>query len=439
MISADDQVLIARDATLTGLSLLLDDERMHERLAQALPDLGIRQVRAQYLRYKPGTSCLVSYCVELDDGPLGSSTLAIHAQTWGDRDESRFEKAEGRPLVRGALGIGTLAWRDVPALVWSFPNDIEVRALRRLGSDRERHALLRHVACPYPALLAGTIEQLAYKPGRRFAGAVLGAGGERAVLKLYSRSAYAARAWAEGMLASSAGMRTPSLLGRSDRHRAVLLEWLPGAMLGDLLRAPALPTSALTLAGAALAELHAQPAGGFETRRVDAGARGLAALADTLGFLLPERASAVTGQALRLSEQLSAPGDLVPVHGDLHAKQLVLDGDRIGLLDLDRAALAPRAEDLGNLFAHIERDEVLGRLPPGRSDEVAQALLAGYRAAGGMQPTTAAIAAERAAGLLRLAMQPFRDREPHWRRGVGTLLDRVAAAGHEARAGGRPF
>lgn len=428
MISADDQALVARDPSLVGLPLLLDEERMRERLAREMPGLAIGAVRAHYLRYKPATSCLVAYRVELE-----GTEVAVHALAWQGQDESRFRKAESRRPAPGPLGAGLWCWRDVPAMVWAFPNDLDLRSLRRLASDIGRGKLLAELARERPTLQTGAIHPLAYKPGRRFAGQLLGVGGEQAVLKLYSRSAYASRAATEDRITSGSVLRLPQLLGRSERHRAVLLEWLPGVMMGDLLRGSTVPTGALERTGMALAELHAQAATGLPERLAEADGDGLLALADTIALLVPERAEVTAELARRLQRRLAERTDCVPVHGDLHAKQIVVDDAWIGLLDLDRAARGARAEDLGNLLGHIERDEALGRIPVGRSDEIAAALLAGYRRGGGVQPSIEELALERAAALLRLAMQPFRDRERDWRARVGCMLDRVEAAARAAK------
>jgi aminoglycoside phosphotransferase (APT) family kinase protein len=62
------------------------------------------------------------------------------------------------------------------------------------------------------------------------------------------------------------------------------------------------------------------------------------------------------------------------VHRDLYEEQVLL-GDRVGLIDLDDAALGPPELDVGNLLAHLD---LLG-LRSGRTlDRAAEALLDGY-------------------------------------------------------------
>ena len=49
----------------------------------------------------------------------------------------------------------------------------------------------------------------------------------------------------------------------------------------------------------------------------------------------------------------AGPAD-APVHGDLHDGQVLVDGDRIGMLDFDALSRGEPARDLGNLLAHLE-------------------------------------------------------------------------------------
>ena len=405
---------------------------MRERLERALPGAGIGTMRARYLRYKPATSCLVAYRVE-----AGGAEHDLHALTWCGGEGPRFDKAESRRLVPGPLGPGLLRWDDVPAALWSFPNDLEVRALNRLGEPAARRRLLWRLARHRPELQDAAFEPLAYKPARRFVGKLTAANGAQAVVKLYSRSSWAARTSIEQAPDSVERLRLPETLGRSERHRAALLDWLPGELLTDLLRRTELPCVELEAAGAALAELHGGDGSDLPLRDPAFGDEGLLALAETLGRLAPERAGATAEVARGLAAAFgrsAREAELVPVHGDLHAKQIVVDGGRVGLLDLDRAARSSRAEDLGNLLAHLERDGVLGRLAAERASAAGSAFLDGYRRAGGAMPEPAELDRQRAAAMLRLAMHPFRNREPEWRERVGLLLDRVEAAARAGRA-----
>ena len=76
-----------------------------------------------------------------------------------------------------------------------------------------------------------------------------------------------------------------------------------------------------------------------------------------------------------------ASGVHVITHRDLHDGQLLWDGTDLSLLDLDTAAMAEAALDLGNLWAHADLMAVRGRIGPeaharvrGLLDDLARAL-----------------------------------------------------------------
>ena len=86
----------------------------------------------------------------------------------------------------------------------------------------------------------------------------------------------------------------------------------------------------------------------------------------------------VVDTCLSLTE---ASGVHVITHRDLHDGQLLWDGTDLSLLDLDTAAMAEAALDLGNLWAHADLMAVRGRIGPeaharvrGLLDDLARAL-----------------------------------------------------------------
>lgn len=82
----------------------------------------------------------------------------------------------------------------------------------------------------------------------------------------------------------------------------------------------------------------------------------------------PVRTTSRTGAGSR-----GRPVTEVPSHRDLHDKQVLWDGRTPGLLDLDTAARAEAALDVGNLLAHLELRALAGTL-----DAEAARAAAGY-------------------------------------------------------------
>lgn len=84
-----------------------------------------------------------------------------------------------------------------------------------------------------------------------------------------------------------------------------------------------------------------------------------------------------TGRRLadRLDVLARSVPDAVPacaLHGDLHPGQFVVDGERVALLDWDRAASGDPAEDVANLLVHLDAS--------GAPDDRADAFRRGYEA-----------------------------------------------------------
>jgi thiamine kinase-like enzyme len=132
----------------------------------------------------------------------------------------------------------------------------------------------------------------------------------------------------------------------------VVQEHFVGDGLGRHLAGPS-PDRALRLASAALAALHQLPAkldshvdrdSCFE----EAEAAAARLPADRAGI-----ATAALERARRLlSGSLQQP---VPSHGDLGWSQLLDQGKTVAMVDFDKAGMAERGLDLGNLFAQTVR------------------------------------------------------------------------------------
>ncbi|MFI8632763.1 hypothetical protein ACIGEP_09235 [Microbacterium sp. NPDC077663] len=129
------------------------------------------------------------------------------------------------------------------------------------------------------------------------------------------------------------------------------------------------------------------------------------------------RALPVAGDAIRRRVDAVQEGLLghpssrhVLAHRDLHDKQLLWDGERLGLLDVDTVSAAEPELDLANLREHVDLRVAQGMWAPARAD-VARTWIDRTAAAIGADPErTAAYAA---ATRLRLAcLYLFR---PRWR------------------------
>lgn len=183
-------------------------------------------------------------------------------------------------------------------------------------------------------------------------------------------------------VAATSGPRVAEVLASDPARGTVRLAALPGRPLHDL--GDSSGPATLAAVGAAVRRLHRTPV------FADADLHGPAAELGTVRRWHDLAASydvwplpaADTARLLARAEALlsGVSGPEVLLHRDLHDKQILVDGDSVGLLDLDLAAAGHAALDLANLLVHLELRARQGLLPAGRLGALADALLEGYDA-----------------------------------------------------------
>jgi len=421
---AADVHLAERDPALPGLRTLLDPAAFASELSAVLPER-VERVYPAYVRYKPAVNCLVSYRVE-----TATRTYQICAKAHRRGDHEKLAKATAR---RSSVIGGHI-------VVSIFPVDAKLKSLRRLADGQARHRLLSRLLPGYPDSWSGDVRELRYKPERRYVAKLEVDDVPAAALKMFTPAGYEAACRGSGAFASGDSLRIPRCLGRSDRHRVLAYEWLPGFLLSERLTSGLCSTDGLRRVGVALAELHGQTAD--ELPRLDL-ERELARLTDVaaaVGFIHPRLTNRVAGLAERIGRDLGEQDPVYsPVHGDFYAKQVLLQNDRVAVLDFDESAIGDPATDIGNFVAHLERDVLRGRMDQAAAVQAKEALLDGYASVAD-RPSTARVRLYTARCLFALAPHPFRFREADWPEATEALIRRSEAildAGPRPRLGRR--
>lgn len=179
------------------------------------------------------------------------------------------------------------------------------------------------------------------------------------------------------------GVRTPQVLDADPAGGTVTTVALPGRTLHELLGdgGDDLPRR-LREVGSTVRLLHSAPVpadapGHGPDAEVAVLDRWLG-VARTMGVqsLGDDVLASAYARVLRLlTEPVGTPALL---HRDLHDKQLLLDVDEVGVLDLDLLAAGDPALDLANLVVHLELRARQGLITTTRACELAEALVAGY-------------------------------------------------------------
>jgi aminoglycoside phosphotransferase len=410
-VSRADAELVARDRALPGLAVLLDPARFASTLAASLRDAGaddaVGGADLGYLRYKPETSCLAAYRVD-----VGGRTVHVHAKAHAAHDGAKYAKARER-LGRhdGGLGVSGVAWDDVLVAVRGFPNDLVLRRLPKVATTSERRQrFLTRVAPDIPSLWAAELDVLKYKAERRFVARLDVAGRPQALLKLYGAGDFLRARAGLRSVADVDGVGATRLLGGSRSAGALLTSWHAGVPLHDLDGEADVLAAAGRAAGASLRRLHRRPADALAGAGRGRHARAVLAAGEAVAFLVPPLAQRVRRLAADVVAEIDLrASDHVALHGDFSSDQVIVaPAGTVTVIDFDEAALGPSGVDLGTFVAQLERDRTLGRSPRGRAEALGSAVMEGYGS------TPDGIGAFVAAGILRLAPHVFRERDDAW-------------------------
>lgn len=230
----------------------------------------------------------------------------------------------------------------------------------------------RYVGAP------AVFEELKHKPGRRLTLRAQGPDGSVIVKLFHSGRASAVADRISCLREGPAEPEVPEVLAVDPAERLLVLSDVPGAPLREAVLAGA--EHECRRAGAALAAWHEAWVGwrppALREHTIE---REMAALIDRAAIASREIGVGV-GAALRKLNDEWLP--VTAVHRDLYEEQILL-GERVGLIDLDDAALGPPELDVGNLLAHLD----LMRLRLGVDVETGrEALLGGYGERSALDP-----------------------------------------------------
>lgn len=417
MLTPSDAALVAREPTLPGLATLLDPVAFTAFVQAAQPSTTFQAVTLAYVRYKPATSCLVAYAVT---SPMASRPTYLYGIAFRHDEAAKLAKARTKRYPAGPWGWGVLVDEAQALLLYSFPNDRRLKALRCIQHPGERSQLLARLSNEHPTLCR-ELTPLRYKPERRLVARLEGA--SQALLRLYAAEEFAVAAANHQAIQPTADFDTPRLVGVDPGHQALLLTWLPGDSLEQGLADGAQwPDAgayqpALRAVGRALAAFHDQRRTLPLAYTAAAEREALVAAAQQIEALAPALGAQANALAHRLAGQLAAqPYAPVVIHGDFSADQVLLRAPSatgaapVALVDFDRAGHGENAADLGAFAADLYQRAQRGGIAAAQIQPIMAALCAGYGCAAQNPVLPRRFHLHTAARLLRLAPEAFRQR-----------------------------
>jgi aminoglycoside phosphotransferase (APT) family kinase protein len=390
---------LPQDPALPQLAQALDPHAMARAFGAALSGWQVRGCEVERIKYRPGRNCTVLYRLNLCDARRGDTIEQRIAARFFSGGESarRHVKAAERATVASAAGPALMHLGALDMLAHCWPNDAKLDALGAPHSDATLRELVAALTEGRGRLIDQRSTVVQYVPELRACVRVelrlqADAGAPITTQTVYAKidiehDGAAVHALLQALYASLA-----QHAGRLRTPRPVLWQaatgwhWqlaVPGRALLDV--DPLVGAAASARVGARLAALHATPLPALPMLT----AQALRAQPRQVAQMLAQVEPAWQPLLARLVDRLEDSGaalerePAVTLHGDLHPRNILVDGETLAFIDLDGAHLGPAVIELGAWVADAMCRAQLGGIALPDAAPAWRAFLAAYARASG--------------------------------------------------------
>ncbi len=414
--------VLPTDPALPHLNDIFDGKRMRNLIATYLlagTGVTVAACTPTYVRYKPGTSCLVSYDLTLRNA--AGDEWPEHAQVKlfdDDRPRRRAGSKKLHRLADEARADGDHPYEivafipELNGLLQLYPVDYDLKPLVKLSAAASAEKYLHKAGLSKAVRVTSEPERIRYKPGRK---AMLrfdvdGMPTQRIYAKLLEDDRVGAIARHTASLIE-AGIPTPPVVATNPEIGLIAHPEVPGERLA-LLRGTNTFTSQMPVVANILHRFGAVPVDAARHTLADEAGR-IVETVNLLTRVAPDLTPRLRALGEEITSRLSKMQDtFVTAHGDFYDDQLLVDGDNLTLIDLDEMRLAHPLLDPGNMLAHLRAGTDTG---PAHN-----AFLAAVHQTTGADHDD--IMLFEAIGLTKLLPGPFRRLEPGWLARIDILL-----------------
>jgi Phosphotransferase enzyme family len=399
---------IPMDVLLPQLSMILDKEAMRKTLWDGMFESAsdrdrflIRHCDIIQVRYKPASSCMVSYRLNIENvatGERGEQILCGRAFPKG-RSQPQWEKASTRALVQPRFGKPLIHLPEIEMVLWGFPNDRKMHTLPAAidaalsTSNIPPSWLLSHLGTGWQ--VADTKSRVMHYVGEHTCTVqtsfdlIQPSQGTRQTLTLFGKTYYneegaqtdlVMRQLWNSEARRSGGLGVAQPLWYDARLRTL---WQVGIQ-GTTLENHSIETPAgiplLKKAAHTIATFHTTPLSHIPPNTMLQQLGKLDAVASILMQCRPSCRPLLVPLRDRLIAQarIISLGPTATLHGDLHMKNLFLTHDRIALIDLDNVCQGHPGQDIGSFVAGLLTGTLAKQVAPSRITHPVQVFLDHY-------------------------------------------------------------
>lgn len=401
------------DRLIPSIEFLFDEQAISARLKELFNWKNVTELRREYLRYKPSSSCLCLYQVK-----HGNKHHLLYLKAYSEKvkvEKAQLKSQSSTPLAANYSHVFTAE----NLVLNRYPFDTHLPALEQLVDVSQRQKLLERTFFDTTETQNTLLTPLQYKPERRFVAKLTLHNGAHVVVKLYTPDRYQSL--------SLSYLKRPSspfgkLLGKSDKHCMLIYEWVEGTKLHQQDPLTAEQLKQYYLCGQQLAQFHLRQAP-KKVPRVDT--RHFAGLirshAQSINTILPQQSDLTLWLADQLARQLrAAKKENCFIHGDFYAEQVLITAEQIEFLDFDNLSRWFSAFDVGNFLAHLLYKSEIGLISKRNYDKILRIFLDGY--CGKREIDQHQLDLFIAIGLFQLIYHPLRFGLPNWQLASSRLL-----------------
>jgi aminoglycoside phosphotransferase (APT) family kinase protein len=438
-------------SSFPGLNAALDSASVLERLREAVPDcsqgLSLLDNVILDVRYRPGGECWILYRVKVRRGKHRSERILLSARMlrrYETPDPVPFPLLEKFRGLRGTvLRTPEIRLDDMHMVLYPFPVDASMPGLLdAVDPARMKKHLSRLWARQGVRVVRVEADTRGYTPHARaaFFYDVLCENREtrepsvrRLVGKIHAKKG-AARLFGDAWALWQEGGGRVSLappVGYVGEAGITLQERVPGQRLGGLVDQPGF-NRRVKVTARMLAKLHSLAIPLATRRRPREEAENVARWAGVLTAISPGMTARIERLRDALASEIEARARLSsPIHADFHHTNVLFDGDRITIIDLDEMAFGDPMVDVGRFMASL-------RVPSRRAfgsiaalSDAEEAFLTEYLSRSGEDGKRARLF--EAAALLIAAGSSFRVQRKNWEEEVELLVAESERKAKEAR------
>jgi aminoglycoside phosphotransferase len=392
--------MIPFDNTLNHLHTSLDAEKMKAVFQQQLyadKSQTILTCTIERIKYKPQKNCYVSYRLTIRNNHLKKIFEQLLCARFYARDgsKSRFLKECNKVVAADTL----LHIPELDCVTWVFPND---RKLAYLAQVTDPEFLNREVA---PLLIAHYDDadwslvhfqatMIRYVPEQscsvRAELAIQHNRSERCHnFVVYGKTSYnrsgqkvlqlMRQLW-ETPACREQQLNIPQPLLYLPQLQMLWQVGVPGTTLSELLDQQTLFIESVVNVAGQLARLHQLPL--TDAPRMELENQQLAL--QKVGKLIFKFNAPARDQITQLIVELTTASPsmqsnhLATLHGDLHLKNILVDVNRVYLIDLDNLCVGSPLQDIGSFIAVILNLKLLGSMPAQQAEQTIKAFLQSY-------------------------------------------------------------